>query len=176
MARKESSKLHEVAVAVVVLILGLFFVASVVPVWAGDRPATMSWERDPFGLRSFVNEHARRHNLFKEIPEQYLTSGALNYDIDTAQKVCEIACYRKVESMDCVSEFIDPATGKGRCGWRSPHNNINAKWNKEKNDFDLLNALKADNKWLTTLVCSEPMENCAGEDSKKPEPVPALSY
>jgi hypothetical protein len=180
MARKESSKPHEVAIAAVVLVLGLFFVAGVVPVWAEDEdpPATMSWERDPFGLRDYVNDRAKRHKLFKVIPEQYLGAGALNYDSVTAAKVCAIACYRKVESMGCVSNYnIHPLTGEGRCGWWSCGDNINAKWNESAKDFDLLNACSVGNKWLTTLVCSERIEGCDDrKDSDIPVPVPALSY
>jgi hypothetical protein len=113
-----------------------------------------NWNRDPFGIRSFVNQFG-----FNNIPEDWDNSAALNFDSATAQKICELAGFTSVISKDCKSQY-----GKG-CGYDSCHDNNMGKWNASTNNFDIINACDAGNKWISSLVCgcsSHASQKCVG--------------
>ncbi len=109
-----------------------------------------SWFRNPFGIVDFVNSKASSEG-FPVIPNE-ASGGALNYDTATAKKVCELAGYKTVLSMDCVS-----SKGSG-CGFFSCGDNVLSSWNSATGKFDLSNACLAGNTWISSLTCSDAFE------------------
>lgn len=115
--------------------------------------AVGNWQLDPFEIRGFVNSKADQFG-FNQIPD----SAALLFDSTNAQKVCEWAGFDKVVSMECKSRF------DGRCGYYSCGDNQLAQWNPLINRFEIKNACKQGNKWLSSLVCGHA---CTSHTSKK---------
>jgi uncharacterized repeat protein (TIGR01451 family) len=115
-----------------------------------------TWYKDPFGIRDFVNSKGY------SIASAYNGAGAMNFDNSTAQKICQLAGYDSVASMDCVSIYDG-----GRCGWYSCHDNVLANWNASTNNFDIINACTAGNKWISSLVCKNIAPVCTSQASKQ---------
>ncbi|MCK5019185.1 MAG: hypothetical protein KAS32_19150, partial [Candidatus Peribacteraceae bacterium] len=114
-----------------------------------DAASTRTWTKDPFGLRDFVNSFANSKG-FTKIPDNNSPKpGALYYNQDSANLVCNLAGFNKAKNIDCASNFDG-----GRCGWYSPSDNHLAKWNGRNFNIDL--ASNMGNKWLTTVTCYEP--------------------
>ena len=105
---------------------------------------TKSWNKDPFGMRSFVNSFSEDLG-FAPVQE------ALLYSHENAEKVCELAGYASYRDMGCTSVYDG-----GRCGWFSPTNNLLSQW--EGSGFTAYKASTVGNKWLTTLTCYNKIE------------------
>lgn len=105
--------------------------------------ATGDWSRErPNGaIVDFVNSLASQYG-YAQVPE------SLHYDSATALKVCQLAGFDAVESMDCHANY-----GNSQCGWTSPHNNTMTRWDTSTNNFITQNAVTMGNKWLATLKC-----------------------
>lgn len=136
------------------LITAFLIISSITFIFA-STPLTKSWTKDPFGITDFVNSRAGSEG-FTLIPTGH-NGGAMNYDLTTAQKICNLAGYFEVINYDCVSNY-----DRGRCGFFSCYDNSLGKWNPSKNDFDIYNACNLGNKWISSLTCGNPFE-CYGD-------------
>ena len=118
-----------------------------------------NWYKDPFGIREFVNSKALQYG-FTPVPVTG-QAGALNFDSVTAKKICQLAGYDDAATMDCVSTYDN-----ARCGWYSCQDNVLAKWNPARNNFDIGNACSAGNTWISSLVCKNNPPACTSHVSK----------
>jgi len=132
----------------VLVVFGLFSVETALA-------STGNWYRDPFGIRDFVNSKGY------SVPYLYNGQGAMNFDNSTAQKICQLAGYDDVATMDCSSSL-----GSG-CGFYSCYDNVMAKWNTSSNNFDIINACTAGNKWISSLVCKNNTPVCTSHALKQ---------
>jgi len=136
---------------IVLIIISIVSFTSVLFLFASDATASTigNWYKDPFAIRDFVK--SKGYN----IPSLYIGQAAMNFDEATALKICQLAGFNAVESKSCT---YDP-----RCGWTSCGDNYMAKWNSSINNFDIINACSAGNKWISSLVCKN---NCVSHYSK----------
>ncbi|MBI3631371.1 MAG: hypothetical protein HY219_00700, partial [Candidatus Staskawiczbacteria bacterium] len=102
---------------------------------------------DPFAVRGFVNTH-----YGNVIPND----SALHYDSTTALKICQIAGFNKVVSVDSYSSQY------GRSGFQSCADNKLATWNGST--FALADACSVGNTWISNVVCGN---SCTANVSKK---------
>jgi hypothetical protein len=114
------------------------------------------YEQDPFAISAFVNTKGY------SIPSEYDGAGAMHYDNATAKKICQLAGFDDVQSMNCLV----PIDG-GRCGFYSCHDNVLATWNSSTNTFDIANACTAGNKFISSLVCKNNTPVCTTHSTKQ---------
>ena len=106
-----------------------------------------NWYKDPFGVRAFVN--SKMGNVIG-------SETALRLDSTTALKICQLAGYNSVVSMDCVSTYDG-----GRCGYYSCGDNYLAYWDTSSSKFITKNSCTMGNKWISSLVCGNATINCS---------------
>ncbi len=106
---------------------------------------------NPFGgVRSFVNQHAAEFG-YRTIPD----TAAVHNDATTAQKVCQIAGYTQVVSVECEAPAYE-----NRCGYASFENNGMYRW--DGSDFVSIR----DNVWISSITCSGSVTDCSdGRDN-----------
>jgi|GEM_PF-2407592 len=137
-----TTKKYFILLSIAILFLGFSSLFLVYPENIVYGQTTKTWTTDPMGIKDFVNTKGF------SLP----ASAAMYYDQNTAKKVCELAGYNTVVSMDC--KFYSNSSPFGRCGFHSPHDNTLARWNGSS--FTVFNASQ-DNKFISSLTCGDPI-------------------
>jgi len=137
-----TTKKYFILLSIAILFLGFSSLFLVYPENIVYGQTTKTWTTDPMGIKDFVNTKGF------SLP----ASAAMYYDQNTAKKVCELAGYNTVVSMDC--KFYSNLSPSGRCGFHSPHDNTLARW--DGSSFTVFNASQ-DNKFISSLTCGDPI-------------------
>jgi hypothetical protein len=121
---------------------------------------TRLWSENIYDIRNFVNEKASLLG-YTQVPVSFNGQGFVSNDAVTADKVCDLAGYKTVESRGCVNE-------DGKCIFTTPYNNVVGVWDVSENDFEMVSAVGKT--WLASLTCSDPFEcfndnDCDDSDS-----------
>ena len=109
---------------------------------------TRLWSENIYDIRNFVNEKASLLG-YTQVPVSFNGQGFVSNDAVTADKVCDLAGYKTVESRGCVNE-------DGKCIFTTPYNNVVGVWDVSENDFEMVSAVGKT--WLASLTCSDPFE------------------